>query len=266
MRRVSEASSKAILYAILNSVGDISDSSHENLVNKIHKLCIDFALSNSRLPSSEELAQILEKLPKRLFANGVGRREKFTKLLSVALGSTDLTFDTATLQNSHSNVERVFLEDIDSFSKAASILPQDTSSISLEHLYEDQVKIALIDIIGERFIPDHSATEKSDLYTSQVILKGQRVPTAFLLKSMRSVKALDMKYGLGKSGNQVLRLVKEPAKLYVVQHTGEIKTDVIEHLEAQLFRKAKGLETTLYYYIMDGNETARILLGFGKLK
>ena len=76
---------------------------------------------------------------------------------------------------------------------------------------------------------------------------------------------MDMKSGLGKRSNQILRLVKEPAILYVVQHTGEIATDVIEHLHAQVFNKATELRKTLYYYIMDGNETVRILLGYNKI-
>lgn len=267
MKNLSKESSKAVLYAIMDTTGSISDSAHEKLVSQIYRLCVDFAISESRLPRLEELTEIIEKLPGWILTDVIKSKPKFIRSLANALGNIELIFNAATPQRLHieADAERIFLEDIDSFSRAAKIDSQAASQVSLNDVYEDDVKIALIEIIGERFIPKHSANEKSDLYTSQVILRGRRVPTAFLLKSMRSVKTMDMKSGLGKRSNQILRLIKEPAVLYVVQHTGEIITDVVDHLYAQVYKKAIELQKTLYYYIMDGNETARVLLGYNRI-
>ncbi|MFW9959154.1 MAG: hypothetical protein ACFFCT_13870 [Candidatus Odinarchaeota archaeon] len=269
MRKLSNESSKAILYAIMDCTGEILGSAHEQVVNQINKACIEFIVSNSRQPSFEDLREILGAFPNWFFTDIKKGRTKFSRLLAKTLDEVNLTFETpiqSQILPKTAAAERILLEDIDSFSKAVSISPKAAYQVSLDSIYEDDIKIALIDIIGERFIPNHSASEKSDLYTSMVVLRGKRVPTAFLLKSMKSVKTMDMKSGLGKRSNQILRLMNEPADLYIVQHTGVINTDVIDHLYAQVFKKATELQKTLYYYIMDGNETARILLGYEKIR
>ena len=195
MKKLSNESSKAILYAIMDCTGEILDSAHENIVNQIQKICVDFIVAESRQPTFGELTKKLEVLPDWFFMDIKKERHKFSRLLTKSLDRIDLIFDSPVISQkvSTAKAERVFLEDIDSFSQAVSIDPHTASQVSLDSIYEDDVKNALIEIIGERFIPTHSATEKSDLYTSQVVLKGQRVPTAFLLKSMKSVKTMDMK-------------------------------------------------------------------------
>jgi hypothetical protein len=267
MKNLSKETSKAILYAAMDSLADLSNANAEKLVKVIHKALCDFVIQKQRLPNQDQLRDMLSNsLDSQLLEIRINKA-MLIKKMNQNLSRIQIFFkeDTSAASMQTIIVKRLFLEDIDTFSNAVKISPQFAAKKSLDNVYEDDVKDALIEIIGERFTPKHSATEKSDIYTCQISLEGQRVPAAFLLKSMRSVKVLDMKE-LGKRGNQVIRLVKEPAVLFVVQHTGEIATDVIEHLDAQLFRKAKGLGTTLYYNIMDGNETARILIGYGKIK
>ncbi|MCK4444858.1 MAG: hypothetical protein KAW09_09955, partial [Thermoplasmata archaeon] len=101
------------------------------------------------------------------------------------------------------------------------------------------------------------------LYSSFVLLEGDRISTAFLLKGP-SVKKLTIDK-CGKRGNQVLRLIKEPASFFVVQHVGEIDTDVIELLYSLVSDLSQKRAERLYYSTMDGVDTARVLRAYGKL-
>ena len=129
---------------------------------------------------------------------------------------------------------------------------------------EEDVKVSLASIIGENFVRKDWAGEKSDLYSSNVIFKGKRMSTAFLLKGP-SVKRLTIDK-CGKRGNQILRLIKEPAELFVVQHNGEIDTDVIEFLETCVSDLSRKKSVKLYYSVIDGVDTARVLIAYNKLK
>ena len=68
----------------------------------------------------------------------------------------------------------------------------------------------------------------------------------------------------GKNGDQGLRLVQSPADLFVVQFVGEVSESVISDLDG----KVAGLRAAgknACYCIMNGQETARVLLAYGKL-
>jgi len=58
---------------------------------------------------------------------------------------------------------------------------------------------------------------------------------------------------------------KEPAQLFIVQSIGPIDTYVIEHLESEVSRESKKRGLKLYYCIIDGTDTARLLKAYDKL-
>lgn len=159
--------------------------------------------------------------------------------------------------------ERIYVDDIDSFSKVRKVESKAVESLVPLNISENKIKRLLAEIIGEKFVPKDWAGEKSDLYSSFVLLEGNRIGTAFLLKGP-SVRRLTIDK-CGKRGNQVLRLTKEPANLFVVQHIGEIDTDVIELLDSLVSNLSWRRKERLYYSTMDGVDTARILRGYGKL-
>jgi len=90
------------------------------------------------------------------------------------------------------------------------------------------------------------------------------MPTAFMLKGKGTPGKLTVGK-CGKNGDQILRLVEEPARLFVVQHIDSIDTYVIKLLEIAVGSVARG-NKKLYYCVMDGIETARILLAYGFLQ
>ncbi len=159
--------------------------------------------------------------------------------------------------------ERVYVDDIDSFKKVKDIRPESVRGLVPLSVREADIKQSIADIIGERFIPKDWGGEKSDLYSTYVILGGKRASTAFMLKGP-SVKRLTIAQ-CGKNGDQLLRLTREPARLFVVQSVGEIVTDVIDLLNTLASEKGRGTNEKLYYCIVDGVDTARILRAYGKL-
>lgn len=159
--------------------------------------------------------------------------------------------------------QHVYVDDIDSFSKVRRIKPEDVKDLVPLGVSEEKVKFSLAEIIGEKFVPKDWPGEKSDLYSSHVAMNGKRIDAAFLLKGP-SVKVLTIDK-LGTRGNQILRLTKEPARLFVVQHIGKIDSDVIEHLEVSVAEQSRRRSILLYYCVMDGTDTARVLVAYKKL-
>lgn len=158
--------------------------------------------------------------------------------------------------------ECVYIDDIDSFEKVKKVTPKDVNDLVPLDMSEANIKRSLADIIGEKFVPKDWGGEKSDLYSSQVVLRGKRISAAFLLKGP-SVKKLTIAK-CGTNGDQLLRLTKEPAQLFVVQHVGEIDTNVIEMLDTLVRDLSRKKKERFCYCIMDGVDTARVLKAYSK--
>jgi hypothetical protein len=160
--------------------------------------------------------------------------------------------------------KRIYVDKIDSFKEAGKVNPQDVRARIPLNVSEEYVKKSFANVIGENFIRKDWAGEKSDLYSSHVIYEGNRISAAFLLKGPAVTRLTIDK--CGKRGNQILRLVKEPATLFIVQHTGEIDSDVIEFLEICVSDLSHRKGKKLYYCTIDGVDTARILIAYDKIK
>ena len=160
--------------------------------------------------------------------------------------------------------ERIFVDEIDSFRNISTVTAQEAMNFVPLEVSEQKVKELLANVVGEKFVSKDWGGEKSDLYTSNVVFRGRRIATAFLLKGP-SVKKLTLDK-CGKRGNQILRLVREPACLFIIQHNGEIDSDVVELLETCVSNLSTQKSVKLYYCVMDGVDTSRILLAYGKLQ
>ena len=134
------------------------------------------------------------------------------------------------------------IEAIGSFARAADVRPQDVAALAASKLPlpEQTVKEFIAKIIGEPYLDTDWGGELSDILTSRIELDGERVAGAFLLKGAGSRQKL--KPGdLGKNGDQIRRLSKQDADLYVVQHVGEFDEAVRDQLaDMVLAKRAKG--------------------------
>jgi hypothetical protein len=163
--------------------------------------------------------------------------------------------------------DRLFVEDIDSFRNVRDVNPAMVAHALTDGYLdrsEDQIQLALEQILG---VPVHKKDwggEFNDLYTANVIVNGARTETAFLLKG-NGLKRRKMRIAdCGYNGDQLVRLFQSPARLFVVQFVGTILEMVIADVAGKVKEcQANGKDAR--FLIMDGQDTARVLHAYKKL-
>jgi len=132
-----------------------------------------------------------------------------------------------------SNVQqdRLHVDDIDSFAQVQSVQPSAVARFLKDgklEISEDSVKRAIEEILDVPFHHQDRPDELDDIYTANVIVKGSRRPTAFMLKGPGIGKKEMTIADCGKNGDQPVRLFDAPADLFVVQFVGRIAEMVIK--------------------------------------
>jgi hypothetical protein len=155
----------------------------------------------------------------------------------------------------------VHVDSIDTFTRVCDLLdPPSKSDLSrLRDVPEADIKNAFAEIIGEPLVPKDWAGEKSDLFSSRVMIDGNRISTAFVFKGPAQLQPMKMAQ-LGKNGDQIVRLFTEPADLFVLQHCHEITSPVRSTMRA--FAQQTG--RLRLFCIIDGYDTFRILKAYKK--
>ena len=92
-------------------------------------------------------------------------------------------------------------------------------------LLEDDVEQIIANVIGEPFRQKDWGGELDDLFSQSVQLDGRSVRTSFMLKGRGLGSQMKMK-NLGKNGDQITRMTRQPAELFVVQHVNDIDSSV----------------------------------------
>jgi hypothetical protein len=160
--------------------------------------------------------------------------------------------------------ERLFVEDIDSFAKVRDVNPQ-----LVQHLLragrlaspEDDVRLALEGICGEPFHRRDEVGEGADLYTTHVALNGRRVPTALLLKG-RGLEGPELTIAdCGNDADELEGLAQTPGDLLILQFGGRVADTVVEWLGEKV-RELRASGTEALYCIVDGTDTARLLVAY----
>ena len=163
--------------------------------------------------------------------------------------------------------DRLFIEDIDSFRKVRDINPAMVTGFlknGFLNQTEDQVQLALEQILGVSFHRKDWAGEVNDLYTANVVVNGLRHPTGFLLKGPGIGKKEMTIADCGKNGDQIVRLFTTPADLFVVQYVGPIADMLVRDVQGKV-AELRAQRREAHFLIMDGQDTARLLQAYGKL-
>ncbi|XXT15353.1 hypothetical protein WME94_34395 [Sorangium sp. So ce429] len=152
------------------------------------------------------------------------------------------------------------VDTIDSFSLVRSEpRPHPTELRALDAIPEASVKAAFGAILGEPHVPKDWGGEKSDMYSSHVIIRGRRHSAAFVFKGPSKPGPMTLAH-LGKNGDQLLRLSTEPAELLVLQHCDEVTPPVRELLRVI----ASQITRLRHHCVIDGYDTLRLLRAYGK--
>jgi hypothetical protein len=163
--------------------------------------------------------------------------------------------------------KRLFVEDIDSFIKVRDVNPAMVGGF-LENGFlkktEDEIQLALEQILGVSFHKKDWGGELNDLYTANVIVNSIRRATAFLLKGPGIGKKEMAIADCGKNGDQIVRLFATSADLFVVQYVGPISDMLITDVQGKT-SEIRAIGKTGNFLIIDGQDTARLLYAYGKL-
>ena len=153
----------------------------------------------------------------------------------------------------------VTVDAIDSFSRVKGI----RKIGGLGGMSESRFKKGIQRVVGEKGVFKDWGGETSDLWTTRVRHKGRRVAAAFAFKGP-GMSGLLVPGKLGKNGDQIQRLFAEDADVFFVQYVGQIAPTVIQQMA--VFAQAKSLSTgrKIYYGVIDGQDSARIVAAYSK--
>lgn len=163
--------------------------------------------------------------------------------------------------------ERLFIEDIDSFTRVRDVNPAMVAHLLKNgtlDISEDQVQLALEQILDVPFHKKDWGGELCDMYTANVIVNGARRGAAFLLKGP-GIKKPEMTIAdCGRNGDQLVRLFLLQAEIYIIQFVGVVSELLIADALGKVDQlRAQGREA--HVLVMDGQDTARLLYAYGKL-
>ncbi len=154
----------------------------------------------------------------------------------------------------------ITVDDIDSFSrvKKVRIEPGDYTAIP-----ETRFKKGIAKILGESGRFRDWGGERNDLYTSRVRISGRRYTAAFAFKGP-GTRGILTPGKMGKNGDQIQRLFKTTASVFVVQYWGQVAESVAEQMEE--FAKAKSsIEGVVVFFgVIDGDDSNRLLHAYSK--
>jgi hypothetical protein len=155
------------------------------------------------------------------------------------------------------DVKQITVDDIDSFAKVRGL----TSNENLLDIEEQRLKDGLQKILGEQGTFQDWGGELDDLFSTRLILGGRRKSAAFGLKGKGTRGILTPKK-MGKRGDQIQRLFRAPADVFLVQYWGQIDESIIEQMKHFAIAKSVLEARKIYYGVIDGQDTFRILTAY----
>lgn len=156
----------------------------------------------------------------------------------------------------------VQVDDFETFRKASSVDSTTVAKFAAPFNFpEQQIKKMVAYILGEPTLQKDWGGEFDDLFSGQMKFAGRRVTVSFLLKgpSLKGEMKLDK---LGKNGDQLDRLLLQPAEVFVVQHVDNVSAAVRRHL-ARGITSLRSSGTNAIGSVWDGKDTARVAVAYG---
>lgn len=151
----------------------------------------------------------------------------------------------------------IAIEKIDSFSNINKIA---RSEVKEGVLSEDEIQLKFEKILEESHHKKDWGGETNDLYTSNLIINGERYRAAFLLKGSGMRGRLTIAK-CGTNGDQILRLFKCPADIFVIQYVSEIDEAVVEEARQKTIG-VRSQNPRAQFCIIDGLDTQRIMSAY----
>jgi hypothetical protein len=161
------------------------------------------------------------------------------------------------IPNAKNLAVHITIDDIESFA-AVKKIPDDLGCVKMA---EATFKKGMAKILGEKGSFQDWGGESRDLSSTRLRIGGHRRRAVFAFKGPgKSGRLTPGK--MGKNGDQIQRLARCPADVFFVQYWAEIDDSVMEQLEHLIRAKAYLQSRRLWYGIIDGQDSARLIQAY----
>jgi hypothetical protein len=169
---------------------------------------------------------------------------------------------TITVKVSSKSVKatRIHVEHVKAFSKARSVRSTPAKPLALA---EKDFKAGVQRLLGEPGTFTDWGGEQNDLLTTRAFVAGKRRVAAFAFKGPGK-KGILKPSGLGANGDQIQRLFKSDAEVFIVQYWGQIDPSVPEQMKAWARLVSSNEQKQIFYAIIDGKDSDRLVLAYPK--
>ncbi|HEV2111386.1 MAG TPA: hypothetical protein VGT99_08535 [Gammaproteobacteria bacterium] len=165
---------------------------------------------------------------------------------------------TVKIKRDNAQTRYVTIDDIDTFKRAWKIKVRGMVG---DKYSETEFKLGMLSIMGDSGEFKDYGGETSDVYTTRLVLSGKRKSTAIALKGPARKGKLTPA-GMGKQGDQIQRLFREPADVFLVQYCRQIEPSVINQMETHAIARSLYLGKPVWYGTIDGQDSKRLVLAY----
>jgi len=163
------------------------------------------------------------------------------------------------------DVEQITIDDIDSFDRVKDE-SLNQKSLAIERSIDIEEKIfkkGLQKILKEEGIFQDWGGETDDLFSTRLVLKGRRKTVVFGLKGKGTTGILTPEK-MGKRADQIQRLFRAPADVFLVQYGGQINETILEQIKNFAISKSYYEGKKIYYGLIDGQDSVRIINSYNE--
>ena len=101
------------------------------------------------------------------------------------------------------------------------------------------------------------------MFSTRLMLKGERKNTAFGLKG-KGMKGILTPRKMGERGDQIQRLFRTTAEVFLVQYWSQIDESILEQMKNFAVAKSALERKKIYYGVIDGQDTMRIVKAYAE--
>jgi|SRR5207247_7536407 len=158
------------------------------------------------------------------------------------------------------NAEHLNIDIIDSFAKVKDVpLSMGRPLVPID---EEAFQQGLQKVIGEQGTFTDWGGETDDVFSTRLLFRDQRATVAFGLKG-KGTRGLLVPAKMGRNGDQIQRLFRAQAEIFLVQYWGQIDESILEQMKNMAITKSLMEQgKTIYYGIIDGQDTQRIIAAY----
>ena len=182
---------------------------------------------------------------------------KFPTKINPKVGNVSVTLS---LPRKSIDAKQITVDDMESFAKVRGR----ESDNQCPPVDEKLLKLGLQKILGEEGTFQDWGGERDDLFSTRMLIDGQRRAVAFGLKG-KGTKGVLYPKKMGKRGDQIQRLFGAPAECFLVQYWGQIDESIVEQVKNLAMLKSVQECKRIYYGVIDGRDTMRLVSAYSEL-